>query len=78
MNATQQFMDDTDWVERYAWFGAMEDMQGVNTVRVRPFTLCASSDRLLTVRLRRPGERFDDFARQHQLARRAVHRRRHP
>ena len=33
MNATQQFMDDTDWVERYAWFGAMEDMQGVNAVR---------------------------------------------
>ena len=32
MNATQQFMDQTDWLERYAWFGAMEDMQGVNTV----------------------------------------------
>ncbi|RPD61865.1 glycoside hydrolase [Lentinus tigrinus ALCF2SS1-7] len=31
MNATQEFMDNTDWVERYAWFGAMEDMQGVNT-----------------------------------------------
>lgn len=33
MNATQEFMDNTDWVERYAWFGAMEDMQGVNAVR---------------------------------------------
>ncbi|KAI0721819.1 glycosyl hydrolase catalytic core-domain-containing protein [Cerioporus squamosus] len=31
LNATQEFMDKTDWVERYAWFGAMEDMQGVNT-----------------------------------------------
>ncbi|KAI0751421.1 glycosyl hydrolase catalytic core-domain-containing protein [Daedaleopsis nitida] len=30
MNATQAFMDATDWLERYAWFGAMEDMQGVN------------------------------------------------
>jgi len=30
MNATQGFMDATDWVERYAWFGAMENLQGVN------------------------------------------------
>ncbi|KAI0824605.1 glycosyl hydrolase catalytic core-domain-containing protein [Trametes gibbosa] len=30
MNATQKFMDDTDWIERYAWFGAMENLQGVN------------------------------------------------
>jgi hypothetical protein len=32
MNATQSFMDETDWVERYAWFGAMREMQGVNEV----------------------------------------------
>lgn len=32
MNATQSFMNETDWVERYAWFGAMKDMQGVNEV----------------------------------------------
>lgn len=25
-------MDATDWVERYAWFGAMKNMQGVNEV----------------------------------------------
>ncbi|EJF62918.1 hypothetical protein DICSQDRAFT_56805 [Dichomitus squalens LYAD-421 SS1] len=31
MNATQQFTDETDWLERYAWFDAMEDMQGVNS-----------------------------------------------
>jgi len=30
MNATQSFMDKTEWVERYAWFGVMKDMQGVN------------------------------------------------
>ncbi|CAL1701688.1 unnamed protein product [Somion occarium] len=30
MNATQAFMDNTDWVERYSWFGAMRDMSGVN------------------------------------------------
>ncbi|KAI0773870.1 glycosyl hydrolase catalytic core-domain-containing protein [Fomes fomentarius] len=30
MNATQEFMDNTEWLERYAWFGAMENMQGVN------------------------------------------------
>ncbi|KDQ55080.1 glycoside hydrolase family 128 protein [Jaapia argillacea MUCL 33604] len=30
MNITQSFMDNTDWVERYAWFGAMENLQGVN------------------------------------------------
>lgn len=35
MNATQAFMDATDWVERYAWFGAMEHLQGVNAVRER-------------------------------------------
>lgn len=23
-------MDNTEWVERYAWFGAMENLQGVN------------------------------------------------
>jgi len=30
MNKTQTFMDNADFVERYAWFGAMRDMQGVN------------------------------------------------
>ena len=32
MNATQSFMDETGWVERYSWFGAMRDLQGVNEV----------------------------------------------
>jgi len=32
MNATQSFMDKTEWVERYSWFGAMKEMQGVNEV----------------------------------------------
>lgn len=35
MNATQSFMDETSWVERYAWFGAMKEMQGVNEVLSR-------------------------------------------
>jgi hypothetical protein len=26
-------MDETQWVERYAWFGTMENLQGVNEVR---------------------------------------------
>lgn len=30
MNKTQSFMDTSDFVERYAWFGAMKDMQGVD------------------------------------------------
>ena len=30
MNQTQTFMDATDYVERYAWFGAFKDLQGVN------------------------------------------------
>jgi len=30
MNRTQGFMDETDWVERYSWFGAMKNLQGVN------------------------------------------------
>jgi len=30
MNVTQSFMDGAEWVERYSWFGAMKDMQGVN------------------------------------------------
>ena len=30
MNQTQTFMDGTDYVERYAWFGAFKDLQGVN------------------------------------------------
>ena len=34
MNATQSFMDETEWVERYAWFGAMKQLQGVNEVIV--------------------------------------------
>jgi len=32
MNATQSFMDGTEWVERYSWFGAMREMQDVNEV----------------------------------------------
>ncbi|KAF5348650.1 hypothetical protein D9758_006768 [Tetrapyrgos nigripes] len=31
MNKTQTFMDETDYVERYAWFGAMKNLQGVNS-----------------------------------------------
>jgi len=27
---TQSFMDNVSYVERYAWFGAMENLQGVN------------------------------------------------
>jgi len=30
LNQTQVFMDAQDWVERYAWFGVMRDLQGVN------------------------------------------------
>ncbi|KAI0793109.1 glycosyl hydrolase catalytic core-domain-containing protein [Irpex lacteus] len=30
MSQTQSFMDATDYVERYAWFGAFKDLQGVN------------------------------------------------
>jgi len=30
LNQTQTFMDSVDWVERYAWFGAFRDLQGVN------------------------------------------------
>ncbi|KAL5531485.1 hypothetical protein ACEPAG_4362 [Sanghuangporus baumii] len=29
LNQTQGFMDATDWIERYAWFGVMENMQDV-------------------------------------------------
>jgi hypothetical protein len=32
MNQTQSFMDQSTFVERYAWFGAMENLQGVNPV----------------------------------------------
>jgi len=30
LNQTQAFMDAQDWVERYAWFGVMRNLQGVN------------------------------------------------
>ena len=33
LQETQTFLDETSWVERYSWFGAMENMQGVNEVR---------------------------------------------
>lgn len=32
LNVTQTFMDNSDFVERYSWFGAMKDMSGVNQV----------------------------------------------
>lgn len=32
MNQTQGFMDELSYVERYAWYGAMENLQGVNPV----------------------------------------------
>ncbi|KAK7050466.1 Glyco-hydro-cc domain-containing protein [Favolaschia claudopus] len=32
LEQTQGFMDSTDWVERYSWFGIMRDLQGVNTL----------------------------------------------
>jgi hypothetical protein len=31
LNATQSYMDSSDFVERYSYFGAMENLQGVNT-----------------------------------------------
>ncbi|KAJ4483820.1 glycosyl hydrolase catalytic core-domain-containing protein [Lentinula aciculospora] len=30
LNATQSYMDSSDFVERYSYFGAMQDLQGVN------------------------------------------------
>jgi len=30
LNETQSYMDQSDFVERYAWFGVMTDLQGVN------------------------------------------------
>lgn len=33
MRRTQGFMDQTEWVERYAWFGAMTDLPDVTEVR---------------------------------------------
>lgn len=30
LSQAQGFMDSQDWVERYAWFGVMRDLQGVN------------------------------------------------
>ena len=42
LNITQSFMDATDWVERYAWFGVMENLQGVNEVRHLFFCPCLS------------------------------------
>ncbi|KAE9408781.1 hypothetical protein BT96DRAFT_807750 [Gymnopus androsaceus JB14] len=30
LNATQSYMDSSDFVERYSYFGAMENLQGVN------------------------------------------------
>jgi len=32
LNQTQAFMDNTPWVERYSWFGAMKNLSGVNQV----------------------------------------------
>ena len=32
LGQTQAFMDQAPFVERYAWFGAMENLQGVNPV----------------------------------------------
>jgi hypothetical protein len=32
LNQTQEFMDDTEWIERYSWFGVMRNLQGVNPV----------------------------------------------
>jgi len=29
LNVTQTFMDNTEWVERYAYFGVMKNLQGV-------------------------------------------------
>ncbi|KAJ7091122.1 glycosyl hydrolase catalytic core-domain-containing protein [Mycena epipterygia] len=31
LNQTQAFMDAQDWVERYAWYGVLRDLGGVNT-----------------------------------------------
>ena len=34
MNATQTYLDGVDFVERYAWFGAQENLTLVNNVGV--------------------------------------------
>jgi hypothetical protein len=31
LNQTQSFMDAQDWVERYAWYGVLRDLGGINT-----------------------------------------------
>lgn len=39
-------MDSSSFVERYAWFGAMENLQGVNSVSVFPVLRGLSSSGL--------------------------------
>jgi len=39
MNQTQDYMDKSPFVERYAWFGAMENLQGVNPVSGTSFCM---------------------------------------
>jgi Glycosyl hydrolase catalytic core len=40
LNQTQSFMDTTPWVERYAWYGAMENLGGLNQVDIFSHLLC--------------------------------------
>ncbi len=32
LNTTQSWMDGTEWIKMYAYFGSLTDMQGVNEV----------------------------------------------
>jgi hypothetical protein len=69
MNQTQSFMDQTDWVERYSWFGAMENMQGVNQVRQSGVV-----DRFHSADVARIGQRTHGQEGRHHAAWSAVHR----
>jgi hypothetical protein len=67
LNKTQTFLDETDYVERYAWFGAMRNMQGVNPVSNYDKHFCIRCPMFFT------GQRFNGLGRRHQQSRGSVH-----
>lgn len=88
LNTTQSYMDSSSFVERYAWFGAMENLQGVNTVRIfsssppapvelaHPFSrpLSSWSPHLRPTQCYTTGQRAHGLERRYQRSGRTIYR----
>ena len=68
LRETQTFMDSTQWVERYAWYGVKRDLNGVNEASPPPICKKWGISEVYTAE-----KRYDEPRWQYNLPRKTIY-----